>query len=307
MVDNKVISNSLDEFARKNKIDESQYRELKGRKNTIIDFIERYSNEVHDLKISNRFNVGSYKIRTGVQRDGENGWAFDIDYVMVYSREFDYESFKGNLTNWLRTKVKEHYKRNVIVSNKKKVVSIAFRNHDNTKTEFYLDVALYIKDDNGDIHHVKRDESGEYSTEMGKPRDTYERQKKALANNPSKRNAIVLLKYLKEKNRIKGASSISITDKIILFGDDLDSFSLIRKFVKDNLNTFSFKLEEEPKSELIENSSDFRESLKEMDKKFYSSDSTIEVFAAMNSWFDYKFPELDKELMKDRNERYSGG
>lgn len=305
MINTEVLSNSLNEFARENKLNENQYNQLKGRKNTIIGLIEEYS-KFKDLSISRKFNVGSYKIRTGVQRtDGTNGWAFDIDYVIAYNKEFDFESFKNNLTSWLRKEVKDRYSRNVVVSNKKKVISIAFRDQHDEKTEFYLDIALYV-DEWGELYHVKRDEYGNYKMQKGDPEATHTRQKDALSKNEDKRNAIVLLKYLKEKGRIKGVSSIFITDEIISYGD-LDTFSLMKKFIEENEISKSFKLQELPNSELIKNSTKLNESLKEMNQKFFSNNTTNEIYMAMNSWFDYKLPALDKELMEERNERYSGG
>lgn len=300
-----VLSKSLNEFARKNKMSEDQYKQLKGRRNTILKLIKRYS-EFKGLAVSQEFNVGSYKIRTGVQREAANGWAFDIDYVLVYNQEFDYETFKNNLTDWLRKEVKDKYKRIVIVSNKKKVVSVAFRNDENTKTDFYLDIALYLNHQDN-LFHIKRDDEGEYELKYGCPKDTYTRQKDALHENEDKRNAIIILKYLKEKNRIKGTSSIFITDKIISYSDLLDTFSLIKKFISENQIIQTFELKEAPFSNLIKDYKKLNESLKEMNKKFFTENSTLEIYKAMNSWLDYKLPDLDKEIMEERNERYSGG
>jgi len=170
----------------------------------------------------------------------------------------------------------------VIVSNKKKVVSVAFRNHYNTKTEFYLDIAIYIEQD-GYLYHIKRNDNGKYIGEYGTPRKTYERQKEALSYMPNKRNAIIILKYLKEKNRIEGVSSIFITDMIISYSNNLDTFSLIKKFIEENIFTNTFKLVEAPKSELINDVHKFHQSLDAMSKKFFTEISTNEVYNSMNS------------------------
>lgn len=300
-----AISKSLNKFAEGAKIKDKQYGVLRKRRDTIIDLIQEYSENQH-LKISKQFNIGSYKIKTGVKRYGKHGWAFDIDYVLVYEQEFEYENFKNNLTNWLRDKVKEKYKYNVIVRNKKKVVSIAFRDKDNEKTIFYLDVALYLETYQG-IKHIARDENGKYNLTLGNPKKTHERQRDALAQNSDKRNSIILLKYLQEKGRILGASSIFITDFIIGMSNDLDTFSLTKKFIQYNMNATTFKLEELPNSELIEEYADLNKSLYDMNNKFFSCSTTIEVFQAMNSWFDNELEELDKEISEERNERYSGG
>lgn len=305
MINTEVLTESLNKFAKANKINEEQYKELKGRRNTILNLIKEYSKN-RDLSISQEFNVGSYKIRTGVQRtDGTNGWAFDIDYAIAYNDEFQFEKFKNDLTTWLRREVKNKYKKNVIVSNKKKVISIAFRDQRNEKTEFYLDVAFYVKKNNY-LYHIKRDDYGKYDLHKGDPKTTYTRQKEALSKNEDKRNAIILLKYLKEKNRIKGASSIFITDKIISY-TNLDTFSLMKKFIEENQNETTFTLKELPHSELINDFEKLNDSLKEMNDKFFCNNYTNDVYSAMNSWFDYKLPELDKEIMEERNERYSGG
>lgn len=306
MINTEALSKSLNEFARKNKLNDNQYKNLKGRRNTIIDLIKEYSINNWDLKIFDQFNVGSYKIKTGVQRAGANGWAFDIDYVIAFDQEFDYESFKNNLTSWLRNTVKERYKHNVIVSNKKKVISVAFRDAEDDKTLFYLDLALYKKDGNR-LLHIKRTNNGFYDLEEGKPKVTHQRQKSILGENESKRNAIILLKYLKEKNRIKGTSSIFITDSIIKLDSQLDTFSLMKKFIQENKNITTFSLEESPFSELIKDPQVLNLSLQEMNEKFFSFDTTNQVYSAMNSWFDYKLPDLDKEILEERNERYSGG
>ena len=304
-INNEALSKSLDEFARNNKLNDKQYKELRGRRNTITNLIKDYS-EDKGLTIVEQFNVGSYKTKTGVKRDGKNGWAFDIDYVIAYNSEFDYETFKNNLTSWLRDKVKEKYKNNIIVSNKKKVISIAYRDDNNDKTLFYLDIAIYLKE-NDHLYHIKRDESGNYTSVEGQPKITYERQRSALSDLENKRNAIIVLKYLKEKKRIKGSSSIFITDSIIKMDSNLDTFTLIKKFIQDNETTTSFKLEEMPNSELIENQEELSISLKEMNQKFFSSNTTNEIYIAMNSWLDNSLPDLDKELLEERNERYSGG
>lgn len=306
MINTEALSKSLNEFAKKTKINDNQYEQLRGRRNTIIDLIKDYS-KIKNLTIVENFNVGSYKIKTGVKRNGKNGWAFDIDYVIAYNSKFDYETFKNNLTSWLRDKVKEKYKNNVIVSNKKKVISIAYRDNDNDKTLFYLDIAIYLKK-NDDLYHVKRDDNGNYTSIKGEPKVTYERQRSGLLELESKRNAIIVLKYLKEKNRINGSSSIFITDSIIELNSDLDTFTLIKKFIQDNKIKTSFKLKELPNSELIKDEEELQTSLIEMDEKFFSSNTTNEVYKAMNSWLDNSLPDLDKDLLdEDRNERYSGG
>lgn len=305
MINTEVLTNSLNNFAKENKLNEEQYEQLKGRKNKILELIRKYS-EYKGLSISQEFNVGSYKIRTGVQRtDGTNGWAFDIDYVIAYNYEFNFKNFKDNLTSWLRKEVKAKYNRNVIVSNKKKVVSIAFRDKKDEKTEFFLDVALYVEKSDG-LYHVKRNDYGIYEMQKGNPKATYTRQKNALANNEDKRNAIIILKYLKEKRRIEGVSSIFITDNIISYSN-LDTLSLIKKFIQENKNKISFPLQELPNSNLIKDFKKLNFSLNEMNKKFFSNNTTNEVYIAMNSWLDNALPELDKELMEERNERYSGG
>ena len=304
-INNEALSKSLDEFARNNKLNDKQYKELRGRRNTIIDLIKDYSND-KGLTIVEKFDVGSYKIKTGVKRDGKNGWAFDIDFVLAFNSKFDYEKYKNNLISWLRDKVKEKYKNNIIVSNKKKVISIAYRDDNNDKTIFYLDIAIYLKE-NGHFYHIKRNENGNYTSVEGQPKITYERQRLALSDLENKRNAIIVLKYLKEKKRIKGSSSIFITDSIIKMDSNLDTFTLIKKFIQDNETTTSFKLEEMPNSELIENQEELSISLKEMNQKFFSSNTTNEIYIAMNSWLDSSLPDLDKELLEERNERYSGG
>ena len=306
MINTEALSKSLNEFAKKIKINDNQYEQLRGRRNTIIGLIKDYS-KIQNLTIVEDFNVGSYKIKTGVKRNGKNGWAFDIDYVIAYNSKFDYETFKNNLTSWLRDKVKEKYKNNVIVSNKKKVISLAYRDDDNDKTLFYLDIAIYLKE-NDDFYHIKRDDNGNYTSIKGEPKVTYERQRLVLSELENKRNAIIILKYLKEKNRIKGSSSIFITDSIIELDSDLDTLTLIKKFIQDNKTTNSFKLEELPNSELIKDEEELQTSLIEMDKKFFFSNTTIEVHKAMNSWLDNSLPDLEKDLLdEDRNERYSGG
>ena len=304
-INNEALSKSLDEFARNNKLNDKQYKELRGRRNTIIDLIKDYSND-KGLTIVEKFDVGSYKIKTGVKRDGKNGWAFDIDFVLAFNSKFNYEKYKNNLTSWLRDKVKEKYKNNIIVSNKKKVISIAYRDDNNDKTLFYLDIAIYLKE-NDHFYHIKRNENGNYTSVEGQPKITYERQRLALSDLENKRNAIIVLKYLKEKKRIKGSSSIFITDSIIKMDSNLDTFTLIKKFIQDNETTTSFKLEEMPNSELIENQEELSISLKEMNQKFFSSNTTNEIYIAMNSWLDNSLPDLDKELLEERNERYSGG
>ena len=279
---------------------------MRTKRDQVVDLIKDYSVE-KNISVVEQFNVGSYKIKTGVKRQGDNGWAFDIDYVLVFDNEFDYETYKNNLTNWLRNKVKEKYDNNVKVYNKKKVLSVAFRDNENNKTEFYLDIAFYVRKEDDQISHIKRNDNGNYLLEEGKPKDTYKRQRQSLAEEHNKRNRILLLKYLREKNRILGASSIFITDSVINCDDELDTYSLMKSFVENNINTDSFTLQEMPYSELINDSGALNDSLKEMNDKFYSKNTTVEVYNSMNQWFDNSLPDLEKEELEERRDRYSGG
>jgi len=82
----------------------------------------------------------------------------------------------------------------------------------------------------------------------------------------------------------------------------------MKKFIQDNTSTTTFKLEELPNSELIKDSIKLKESLNEMNSKFFlGKTSTLEIYHAMNSWFDNRLPELDKEIMENRNEQYAAG
>jgi len=186
-IDTEILSKSLDEMASSIKIKDESYEIVRTRKKIIIDFIKEYSKDNYEISIINQFNIGSYKIKTGIKREKGESWPFDIDYVIVFQDEFNYESFKNNLTNWLRKKVKDRYKYNVIVRNKNKVISIAYRDDDNDKTMFFLDIAIYIKKNNQIYHIIKNKINENYESILSDPKNTHQRQLKELSNSQNKK------------------------------------------------------------------------------------------------------------------------
>ncbi len=304
MINTKAFSKSLDIFADEIRIKETIYDEIRKRRNTIVDFIKTYI-ENKDVRLLEQFNIGSYKIKTGVKY--HNG-TFDIDYALVFDNfyEFNEFDFKENLTNYLRLKIKEHYKLETRIESKKNVIAIKF--YDSNKNNiFHLDIALYVSKNN-ELYQIKKNKNGINELAFSEPKKTYERQNMSLdqKKNPSKRKAIRLLKYLMSRNRFSGVSSIYITDMVISFSDALDTFSLMKKFFEESSRNTYFYLKESPKTNLIEDFRKLNEDSKIMLIKF-NGQNNKEVFDKLNSIFNMNLSELDREELKSKTRMHYGG
>ena len=309
-IDPNPISKSLDILARDKKINNPTYDNLKSKRKKIEKKIIEFSN-MKNKTIVDKFNVGSYKTKTGVNNhDG----TFDIDYAIVFedSNFENYGNFKENMTIWLRNQLKNDYKLGIRVASKKSVIAIRFYDkefeNNDKKTIFHLDIAFYIKKDD-DIYHLKRDDNKNYSLIKSEPKKTYTRQKDALNESEgknSKRNAIILLKLLKSGDHLNGISSIYITDKICSYNISLDTFSLMKQFIVDAKVNSSFKLLEEPNSELIMDFNKLNLSAKKLLQSF-EGNSTVEIYEKLNSKFNKELKALDKENLESETERHFGG
>ncbi|ALV23098.1 hypothetical protein ASO20_00180 [Mycoplasma sp. (ex Biomphalaria glabrata)] len=251
-INEQKISDVLDKFASKLKISDDIYDEIRSRRDKIIEFVKEFSRQ-QNLKIVGEFNLGSYKIRTGVKYHDND---FDIDYGIVLEEGTELSDairFKEKLIPWIREKLNNYYKLNVTVKDKKPVVTIKFMNNLN-KPNFHIDFVIYVKPKinsisfykNDELLHLRRtsDNNSSYELKISDPKATFNRQSKALDESNgknSKRNAILILKHLFSRNHLRGITSIYITDLVISLRDD-DTFNLIKKFLYESSWRSSFNL-----------------------------------------------------------------
>ena len=311
MINPQTISKSLDKYALETlKIKDKIYDELRIRRNQVVELVESYVEAKENFHIKECFNLGSYKIRTGVMYYDND---YDIDYAIAFDK-FDLlnaENFKKNLRVFLSKNLKERWKKykNVIVKNNKKVITIKFMN-DHNEQAFHLDLPFYFKED--DCYYlVFRDSLGKYYTKQSYPKEINKRQTEAL--NPeqnrfnSRRNAIILLKHLMSRNHIEGISSIYITDKIISFPIELDTFSLMKRFFESAKNEISFTLKEEKDTNLILDSQKLNDSAHSFWIHCFNETTTKEAFMKLEQKFNNKLPPLELEKGSQNIDIYHGG
>ncbi|CAM9130241.1 SMODS domain-containing nucleotidyltransferase [Mycoplasma todarodis] len=305
IINTKNINKSLNQFAKDNKLSDGVYEQIRGRRKTIERFLEEYING-NGNKVIEKFHLGSYQIRTGVMYHDND---FDIDYAFVLKDENGVRELRRKVEPWLRGRLKDHYKMPIRVENNKNALTVKFYRKENgvLKQIFHLDIPFYVKK-NDKYFHLKRDDFDNYNLIETEPKKTFNRQKDALneANGMNnKRNAIILLKYLRSRNHIKGITSIYITDRIIEQNEKEDTFLLMKNFF-ENPAIGNYNLKEKPQTNLIKDINEFNETRKELKKMFIGED-TIEVYNKLNSKFDNKLKALPIEEGEEKIENHFGG
>lgn len=304
-----VLSKALDGFAKEIKITDSVYEQIRGRRETVVKYIETYLNS-KGIKITEQFNIGSYITKTGVSYHDND---FDIDYALVVDTE-GFIKHRENLIIWLRDVLKDKYKMPVRVEDSKNVIGIKFYNDNNAENEkkalFHLDIPFYI-DKSGTYYHFKKQYKGGPIVQVAsEPKLTNDRQKSELDESKgqnSKRNAILILKYLMSRKHLSGISSIYITDRVISLSRALDTYSLIVEFLRQAEVDIVFLLEEMPKTNLIDAWPNLNSTAKTLKSNFIK-ETTYDTYTSINRKLNNKLPEISKEELADNSiERHFGG